>query len=149
YGNYNGGIVSVITKSGSDTFHGSAFDFMRNTKLDARNYFSPERAEFKQQQPGGTLGGPIKRGTAFFFGDYQGTRTTQGIETGLIPVPSNADRNGQLGDLADSLTGTVNGAYWANLLSQRLGYKVSPGEQYYKPGCASSAQCVFPGAVIP
>ena len=54
YGNYNGGIVSVVTKSGSDTFHGSAFDFVRNTALDERNYFSPERAEFKQQQPGGT-----------------------------------------------------------------------------------------------
>jgi hypothetical protein len=57
YGNYNGGIVSVITKSGSDVLHGSAFDFVRNTSLDEKNYFSPERAEFKQQQPGGTVGG--------------------------------------------------------------------------------------------
>ncbi|HEX4348092.1 MAG TPA: TonB-dependent receptor [Vicinamibacterales bacterium] len=149
YGNYNGGIVSVITKSGSDAFHGSGFDFVRNTKLDARNYFSPERAEFKQQQPGGTLGGPIKKGKAFFFTDYQGTRTTQGIETGLIPVPSNADRNGQLADLADTLTGTVNGSYWASLLSQRLGYTVSPGEPYYVAGCTSAAQCVLPNATIP
>ena len=139
YGNYNGGIVSVITKSGSDAFHGSAFDFVRNTALDEKNYFSPERAEFKQQQPGGTVGGPIKKGKVFFFGDYQGTRTTQGIETGLIPVPTLAERAGNFSTDPSALTGTVNGPYWASLLSQRLGYPVSPGEPYYTPGCTSSA----------
>jgi len=55
YGNYNGGIVNVVTKSGSDTFHGNGFEFFRNTHLDARNYFSPERAEFEQNQPAGRL----------------------------------------------------------------------------------------------
>src|SRR5262249_60926081 len=76
YGNYNGGIVNVVTKSGSDQFHGNAFEFLRNTALDARNYFAPERAAFRQNQFGGTIGGPIKKQKAFFFGDYQGTRTT-------------------------------------------------------------------------
>jgi hypothetical protein len=149
YGNYNGGIVTVITKSGSDTFHGSAFDFVRETSLDGRNYFSPERAAFKQQQPGGTLGGPLKKGRLFFFADYQGTRTTQGIETGVIPVPSVGERSGDFSDATSSLAGTVNGPYWANLLSKRLAYGVSPGERYYVPGCTSTAQCVFPNAVIP
>jgi hypothetical protein len=149
YGNYNGGIVSVITKSGSDGFHGSTFDFARNTSLDERNYFSPERAEFKQQQPGGTVGGPIKKGKVFFFGDYQGTRTTQGIETGLIPVPSAAERAGIFASDTRDLTGTVNGPYWASLLSQRLGYPVRTGEPYYTVGCTSSARCVLPNAVVP
>ena len=149
YGNYNGGIVSVITKSGSDAFHGSAFDFVRNTSLDEKNYFSPERAEFTQQQPGGTLGGPIKKGRVFFFGDYQGTRTTEGIETGLIPVPSAAERAGNFAADTSDLTGTVNGPYWAGLLSQRLGYPVTPGEPYYTAGCTSPAQCVLPNALIP
>jgi hypothetical protein len=148
YGNYNGGIVSVITKSGSDTFHGSAFDFVRNTALDEKNYFSPERAAFEQQQPGGTLGGPLKKGKVFFFGDYQGTRTTEGIETSVIPVPSMAERGGNFSDAASSLDRTVNGPYWANLLSQRLGYGVSPGEAYYTPGCTTASQCVFPNATI-
>src|SRR3954471_9901719 len=107
YGNYNGGIVNVVTKSGSDAFRGSAFEFFRNTALDARNYFSPERAEFSQHQPGGTLGGPLKRGRVFFFGDYQATRMTQGIETGNIPVPSLLNRAGNFSDSADSLTGVV------------------------------------------
>jgi hypothetical protein len=149
YGNYNGGIVNVVTKSGADVFRGNAFEFFRNTRLDARNFFSPERAEFKQNQPGGTIGGPLKRGKIFFFGDYQATRTTEGIETGNIAVPSLAERDGDFSDAADQLTGTVNGSSWANLLAQRLGYDVSAGELYYAPGCMTTAQCVFPGAQIP
>src|SRR5262249_47352088 len=52
-------------------------------------------------------------------------------------------------DIADQLSGSVNGAYWANTLAQRLGYGVTPGEPYYAPGCQTTAQCVFPGAIIP
>lgn len=149
YGNYNGGIVTVVTKSGSDSFHGNAFEFMRNTALDARGYFDPTRAAFRQNQFGGTLGGPIKRQKAYFFVDYQGTRTTEGVDTGLITVPSLQDRTGNLSDVASSLTGAVSGPYLANLLSQKLGYTVSAGEPYYTPGCNNSAACVFPNAVIP
>src|SRR5262245_53518476 len=126
YGNYNGGIVNVVTKSGSDVLRGNVFEFFRNTHLDARNYFSPERAEFSQNQPGGTVGGPLVRGTLFFFGDYQATRTTQGIETGNISVPSLLSRAGNFSDTADDLDGVVNGANWANILTRRLGYTVRP-----------------------
>src|SRR5438132_353885 len=129
--------------------HGDMFEFFRNTALDARNYFSPERATFNQNQPGGTIGGPLKRQKVFFFADYEATRTTQGIETGRMPVPSGAERAGNFAHVASSLTGTVNGRYWANLLSQRLGYAVSPGEPYYFPGCTTAAQCVLPNAMIP
>src|SRR5712671_1008981 len=108
YGNYNGGIINVVTKAGSDRFSGNLFEFFRNTRLDARNYFSPERAAFNQHQPGGTIGGPIKRGKLFFFADYQATRTTQGIETGLISVPSMLNRGGNFGDIAEDLDGVVN-----------------------------------------
>jgi outer membrane receptor protein involved in Fe transport len=149
YGNYNGGIVNVVTKSGSDKVRGNAFEFFRNTNLDARNYFSPDRAEFTQNQPGGTAGGPLERGKLFFFGDYQATRTTQGIETGNISVPSLRNRTGDFSDRADSLTGRVNGLSWANVLAQRLGYPVNAGEPYYSPACRTTAQCVFPNAVIP
>lgn len=149
YGNYSGGLVSVVTKSGTNQLHGSAFEFLRNTDLDARGFFDPSLAPYIQNQFGGTLGGPIKKDKVFFFGDYQGTRNTQGIETGLLPVPSLADRTGNLLDLANSLTGTVQGSNAASLLTQRLGYGVSAGEAYYTPGCTSSTQCVFPNAVIP
>jgi hypothetical protein len=149
YGEFSGGQISVITKSGTNRFHGSAFDFLRNTSLDARNYFSPTRGVFRQNQFGGTIGGPIRKDKLFFFADYQGTRQTQGIDTGNISVPTNADRTGNLSDQSANLTGSVGGPYFANLLTQKLGYNVVSGEPYYVPGCASSLQCVFPNAVIP
>jgi hypothetical protein len=149
YGNYGGGQIVVTTKSGTNEFHGSGFDFLRNTNLDARNYFSSDRARYDQSQFGGTFGGPIKKEKSFFFTDYQGTRITEGVETGLISVPTNNERAGDLSDVASSLTGAVNGQYWANLLSQNLGYSVFPGEAYFTPGCVSSAQCVLPNAQIP
>jgi len=149
YGNYSGGLVSVVTKSGTNQLHGSTFEFLRNTDLDARGFFDPSRAPYMQNQFGGTLGGPIKKDKVFFFGDYQGTRNIQGIETGLLPVPSLGARTGNLVDLASSLTGTVQGSNVASLLTQRLGYGVSPGEAYYTPGCTIATQCVFPNAVIP
>src|ERR1700716_923905 len=75
YGNYSGGLINVVTKSGGNQFHGSLFEFLRNTDLDARGFFSPQRSTFQQNQYGGTFGGPIKRSKVFFFGDHQGQRT--------------------------------------------------------------------------
>src|SRR5579863_3606171 len=96
YGNYSGGIVNVVTKSGVNQLHGSAFEFLRNTALDAKNYFDPTVEAYRQNQFGGTVGGPIVKDKLFFFADYQGTRTTEGISTGEIPVPTLADRSGNL-----------------------------------------------------
>ena len=149
YGEFSGGQINVVTKSGNNGFHGNAFEFLRNTNLDARNYFSPTRGAFDQNQFGGTVGGPIRKNKVFFFADYQGTRSTQGIDTGQIPVPSMQDRSGNLSDVASSLTGTVSGPNLAQLLTQKLGYGVTTGESYYFPGCTSAAQCVLPNAVIP
>ncbi|MGO9326309.1 MAG: carboxypeptidase regulatory-like domain-containing protein [Terracidiphilus sp.] len=158
YGEFSGGQVSVITKNGSNEFHGSTFDFLRNTDVDARNYFSPTRGVYRQNQFGGTLGGPIRRDKLFFFTDYQGTRQTKGIDTGEISVPSNADRAGDLTDFVDRkgktlLTGAVGGPYLASLLAQKLGYTVTQGEPYFDSGCttadAQAGQCVFGNAQIP
>ena len=145
YGNYSGGQVIVVTKTGTDRLHGSAFEFLRNTNLDARNYLSSESAKFDRNQFGGTLGGPLKKDKVFFFADYQGTWMTQGVETGLISVPSIADRTGNLVDDAGALTTTttlpngsqvtvpttVAGSNLASLLQNELGYLVSPGLPYY------------------
>src|SRR6185437_4977645 len=149
YGNYSGGQINVVTKAGTNQFHGDVFDFLRNTDLDAANYENHgTRGVYIQNQFGGTAGGPIKRDRVFFFGDYQGTRLTIGNST-AFNVPSLADRTGDLSDQAGNLTGSVVGAYWANILSQKLGYPVTDGEPYYTPDCASTADCVFPGAQIP
>ena len=149
YGNYSGGQVNMATKYGTNQYHGDVFDFVRNTSFDSRNFYSPTVGAFQQNQFGGTFGGPIKHDKAFFFVDYQGTRTVQGVDTGLIPVPSVQDRQGDLSDQTSSLTGSVNGSSWANSLAAKLGYPVTAGEPYYTSGCTSSAQCVFPNAIIP
>jgi hypothetical protein len=149
YGNYNGGMINVVTKSGSNSFHGDVFEFLRNTDLDARNFFDATRGAFQQNQFGGTLGGPILRNKLFFFIDYQGTRTVEGISSAATTVLSNPERTGNFSDAADTLTGTVSGPNLAQLLTQKLNYGVIPGEPYYTPNCTDPIQCVFPNAVIP
>ena len=149
YGGYSGGIINVITKAGGNEFHGSAFEFLRNTDLDARGFFSPERSAFQQNQFGGTVGGPVRSNKVFFFSDYQGQRTIQGQETGLVQVPSLLNRAGDFSDTNRTLTGTVNGDYLAQTLTNRLGYGVSSGEPYYLPNCTLTDLCVFPNAIIP
>lgn len=156
YGNLSGGQVNVVTKSGANIFHGDVFDFLRNTDLDARNYFAGQRGAFIQNIFGGVLGGPIKRERVFFFGDFQGTKQIQGATQHYV-VPSATNRNGDFSDSTDSLLSSdpnngglgVQGNGWANTLSQRLGYTVTAGEPYYTDGCTSTADCVFPNAKIP
>jgi len=136
YGNYDGGIITVVTKAGTNVLHVSAFEFFRNTHLDSRGYFDPTRSTFTQNQFGGAIGGPVKRDTIFLFTDYQGTRTTQGISTGNISVPTVAERSGNF----NNLSGSVSGPYLASLLTQKLGYAVTSGEAYAS---------VFPSGTIP
>jgi hypothetical protein len=153
YGEFSGGQINVVTKSGTNAFHGDLFEFLRNTNLDARNYFSPTRGAFDQNQFGGTVGGPIRKNKIFFFADYQGTRSTQGVDTGQIPVPSVQDRTtGNFSDLPPNSSGfnplgfcgvaagnleipcVVSGPNIATTLSSHLGYMVQPGEPYYFSG---------------
>jgi len=80
YGTGTGGQITLITKSGSNAFHGSAFDYFRNDKLDARNFFDPvKKSELRLNQFGGSLGGPIAKDKLFFFGYYEGYRLRAGI----------------------------------------------------------------------
>ncbi len=149
YGNYSGGLINAITKSGTNDWHGSAFDFLRNNVLDSRNFFDPERGVYRRNQFGGTFGGRIIKDKLFFFVDYQGTRQSQGLSTGIVAVPDITERNGNIPDPTTNLKNAVGGDYWAQVLSGRLGYPVTNGEPYYQPGCTSPAACVFPNGIIP
>ena len=97
-GRNSGATVNVVTKSGTNTFHGSAFEFLRNDKIDARNYFNAKstsaKPPFRQNQFGGSLGGPLIRNKLFFFGDYEGLRKAQGTNTTVNTVPTAALRQG-------------------------------------------------------
>jgi len=155
YGRFSGAIVNAVTKSGTNAFHGNGFEFLRNTDLDTRGFFDPERGVFQRNQFGGTLGGPILKDRLFFFLDYQGTRQRHGISQN-IPVPSVLEKTGDFSDLATTgytpINGTVSGTNnpadgtLPTVLTQRLGYPVTAGEKYWFSGCTSNSQCVFPGA---
>jgi hypothetical protein len=153
YGDYAGGQINVITKSGTNRLHGSGFDFLRNTDLDARSFGGQLRDVYQKNEFGGTLGGPIKKDKLFFFADYQGNRVLQGVSAlgaSQVQVPTAAERAGDFSSptLEAMMTGTVQGPYWAQQLSNALGYTVTQGENYFLPGC-TTANCVFPGAQIP
>jgi hypothetical protein len=150
YGNYSGGQINVITKSGTNQFHGNAFEFLRNTDLDAANYFEHgKRGAYHQNQFGGTFGGPIKHDKIFFFADYQGNRVIQAVPQTITGAPSAATESGDLSGIASSLAGTVIGPAWASQLSTQLHEPVSVGEHYFTTGCTTPAQCVFPNAQFP
>jgi hypothetical protein len=95
YGRSNGGTVMVVTKSGTNDLHGTIFEFFRNEDLNARNYFAQAGAkpEFRRNQYGATVGGPIQKNKTFFFVDWQGTRLRTGI-TRFSTVPTLAQRQG-------------------------------------------------------
>src|SRR5713101_3778649 len=153
YGKFSGAVMNAVTKSGTNGIHGDVFEFLRNDKFDARNFFDPSKAELRRNQFGYAIGGPFWKNRLFWFTDYQGTRQVQGASTGLVAVPTADQRNGIFGDSAfQDANGnalTVKGPFWAQTLSNRLGYAVTDREPYALPGCASTAQCVFPGGVIP
>lgn len=93
YGETSGATTSVITKSGTDQFHGDIYDFVRNNAFDARNFFAAGTEPLHQNQYGATLGGPIRHNKDFFFLYYEGQRDRQG-ETQAAIVPTAAQRNG-------------------------------------------------------
>ncbi len=109
YGRTSGGVVNALTKSGTNAFHGDVYEFLRNSALDARNYFDPAQIPaFRRNQFGAALGGPIMKDRTFFFMDYEGLRQNQGITSQAI-VPSAAARQGILCSLCPTQT-QVTGA---------------------------------------
>jgi Carboxypeptidase regulatory-like domain len=171
YGNYSGGQVNVVTKNGTNTWHGSGFEFARNTKFNATGYSfvspAPPQPKLDQSIYGGTIGGPIKRDKVFFFADFQGTYNNQAVSDQQV-VPTAADETGNVSDWDNTFQinagSSVNGAGWATVLGNRLGYPVEEGEPYVYSGATdsqgnlipcttndptSATGCVFPGEVIP
>ena len=125
YGRNSGSVINVVTKSGSNEIHGSAYEFFRNDVLNAHGFtFQPTpKAPFKQNQFGGTLGGPIKKDKTFIFGSYEGRRIIRGIVSQQVPVPTGSDLKGDFS--TDTFSGTLNDNTVATILQNR-------------PGCASA-----------
>jgi len=126
FGRNSGSVVNVVTKSGSNELHGDVYEFLRNNVLNARGFFDTTLADFKQNQFGGTLGGPIKKDRTFFFGSYEGRRIRQGTSSDVVTVPTPQERTGDF-SAGSAFSGTLTDANVATVLNNR-------------PGCASAVK---------
>jgi len=114
FGRGAGGQVNVITKSGTNTWHGSLFEFLRNDKLNARSFFAPSRAVYRKNQFGGTVGGPVRKDRTFFFFSYQGTRQNIASTTTVSRIPSDIERQGDFSQSPRIPNDPLNGQPFPN-----------------------------------
>ena len=114
FGGTSGGITTIVTRSGTNQFHGTLYEFLRNNALDANNYFAPRKEELKQNQFGGTIGGPMVHNHAYFFAYYEGLRDNQDITHGVV-VPTVAERTGDFSADAPILFNSTKAPYTNNL----------------------------------
>ncbi len=116
YGGAGGAIVNIVTKSGTNQIHGSAFDYLRNGDLNARNFFAPQQDAIKRNQFGGSIGGPIRRNKLFFFGAWQRTILSNITYGNTAFVPTGPERTGDFSGqkaIKDPATGI---AYPGNII---------------------------------
>jgi hypothetical protein len=132
YGRNSGAVVNVVTKSGTNQWHGNVYEYFRNTVLNAQGYFNTVKPQENQNQFGGTFGGPIKRDRTFFFVSYEGRRVRQGVSGQTVAVPTLPERNGVF---AGGVSGPITDQFAADAINGR-------------PGC-SAAISIVPGAQLP
>src|SRR5262245_34813610 len=144
FGKSAGGVINAVTRSGGNTVHGSAFEFMRNSAMDARNYFDPKDKPippFKRNQFGAVLGGPIQRDKTFFFAAYEGLIERLGV-TGVTAVPDDNARSGSLPSgiitlhpaiprYLDVLFPHANGRSLGGGISQYLFTRTQPTDEHF------------------
>jgi hypothetical protein len=112
FGVFGGAAVNLTIRSGTNDWHGSGFDYLRDDALNARSYFAPTKAPYNSNQFGGTFGGPIERSRAFFFGDYQGLRLDAG-RTQILTVPTALMRQGNFSEISQRLFDPLTGQPFA------------------------------------
>jgi hypothetical protein len=129
YGTSASAVVNVVTKSGTNSVHGDAFEFLRNGDLNARNFFAPTQDTLKRNQFGGSVGGPIKKDKLFFFGTLQATRVRSAAFGEIEFVPTQAERNGDFSAIPAQLVNPVSGVpYKGNQIPTS---SFSPAAQYF------------------
>jgi len=155
YGRNSGAVVNVVTKSGTNELHGSAFEFFRNKVLNAKGFYDPVKPDFQQNQFGGTLGGPIKKDKTFIFGSYEGRRIKQGISSNPVPLPTSANLTGDFSN-ETPFAGTLSTPTVANVLQTRCGTALSPAANTELANIQAGAtptpnnySILFPGNQIP
>lgn len=128
YGRNSGSVVNVVTKSGTNQVHGDFYEFFRNNVLNTKGYFDNGVAPYRQNQFGGTLGGPIKKDKTFIFGSYEGDRLARGISSGTVQLPTADEAAGNFSEpnsqnipQAAPFAGGISDQTFANVLQARPG----------------------------
>jgi hypothetical protein len=119
FGRNIGSTTNIITRSGSNRIHGAVWEFLRNDAFDASDYFTQDVQPLKQNQFGGTFGGPVIKDKTFFFGYYEGFRNRQG-ETDSATVPSPLERQGNFSELCTNVGGQFSGGFCSNPAGQLI-----------------------------
>jgi Carboxypeptidase regulatory-like domain/TonB-dependent Receptor Plug Domain/TonB dependent receptor len=149
YGRNSGAVVNVVTKSGTNNFHGNVYEFFRNKVLNASGPLDIEKPDFKQNQFGGTFGGPIRKDKTFFFASYEGRRIRQGISSDSIQVPTPEERTGDFSGQS-VFSGTLTDQNVADVLNARTGCAAAVATAGGAPIAAGTAfSDIFAGNVIP
>ncbi len=157
YGRNSGSVVNVVTKSGTNQVHGDVYEFFRNKALNTKGFFDSSVPDYKQNQFGATLGGPIKKDKTFIFGSYEGNRLHQGISSGLVTLPTAAEAGGNFG-AGGAFTGTLTDPNFASLLAGRTGDPANPGTTCQQAVSAAGGSSIaagtpyvniFPNSVVP
>ncbi len=144
YGRNSGAVVNVVTKSGTNQWHGNLYEYFRNTVLNAQGYFNTVKPQENQNQFGGTFGGPIKRDRTFFFVSYEGRRVRQGISGQTVFVPTPQERSGVFGGGA-GLGGSITDQFTADALNGRPGCSAAiAGEGGQMPVAGANWSSIFP-----
>ncbi len=154
YGRNSGSVVNVVTKSGTNEFHGDAYEFFRNRALNTRGFFDTDKPKFNQNQYGGVFGGPIKKDRTFFFISSEDRDIRQGISSDLVTVPTVAERGGDFSQgpsgPQNAFGGTLNDAYLAGVLNQRPGCATAIAQGHGAPLAAGTPwAAIFPNNRIP
>ena len=126
YGRNSGSVVNVITKSGTNAFHGNLYEYFRNTVLDARGYPDTSKPQLNQNQFGGTFGGPIKKDRTFFFASYEGRRIRNGVPGQLLNVPTTPEFAGDF-SAQGPFSGGISSGFVAQVLDGRSGCDAALG----------------------
>src|SRR5215475_6641686 len=120
YGRNSVAVVNVVTKSGSNDWHGSAYEYFRNKDLNAKGFFDTEKLDYLQNQFGFTFGGPIKKDKTFFFMNYEGNRVRRGTSGDVVTVPTDAERAGNFSGAGQALAGDLSsGLNFAGQITQQ------------------------------
>ena len=155
YGRNSGSVVNVITKSGTNGFHGDLFEYFRNTVLDAQGYFNSTRPQWNQNQFGGTLGGPIKKDSSFFFLSYEARRIREGTPGPVLNVPTMAQRGGDFSGVGGFANGGgISNSFVASVLNARSSGGTSCPNAITAlggtvPAAGAAWSSIFPTGVIP